>query len=115
MYICHDIYRRGVCWVLLTLRVDIERLLACNGMCSHNGVGVGYGLTALDAALSDTGIDLLDARVNGLQTVQPLLEGGRQAVVGLDGIGEKSVATNLGDVEDVQEGSTGRLLLVGDV
>lgn len=98
-----------------TLRVDEERLLTGHGVSSNNRVSVDDGLTTLDAALPYTGVDLLDARVSGIQAVKELLERRRQAVVRLGSVGEESVTTDLRDIEDVQEGGAWRLSLVGDI
>lgn len=99
----------------LTLRVDEERLLTSNGVSSNNGVHVDDGLAALDASLLHAGVDLLDARVGGLETVKELLEGRREAVVGLSGIGEESIASDLRGIENIQESSARGLLLVCDI
>ena len=72
-------------------------------------------LASLDAALLDTSIHLLNTRVGGLETVEELLESGRKAVVSLDGVGEEGIATSLRGIEDVQESSARRLLLVCNV
>lgn len=106
-----DVFEEGG----LTLGVDVQCLGACDGVCSHDGVLVDDGLTALDAALPYAGVDLLDAGVSGLEAVEQLLESRRQAVVGLGGVGEEGVAARLGDVEVVEEGGAGGLLLVRDV
>lgn len=76
---------------------------------------VDDGLTPLHAAPANAVVDLLDARVHGLEPVQALLEPGGQAIVGLGGVGKERVAARVRAVEDVQEGRAGRLLLVGDV
>lgn len=80
-----------------------------------DGVLVDDGVAPLDAAPRGRGVDLLDARVRGLEAVEALLERRAEAVVGLDGVDEQRVAARLGLVEDVQEGRAGRLLLVRDV
>lgn len=57
--------------------------------------------TSLDATSGSRGVDLLDARVGGLEAVQTLLEQGAEAVIGLHGIDEEGVTTGLGLLEDV--------------
>lgn len=99
----------------LTLRVDIDSLLARGGVCPDDGVLVHNRLTPLDAASGSRRVDLLDTRMSGLEAVQTLLEQGAEAVVGLHGIDEEGVTTGLGLLEDVQEGSTWRLLLIRDI
>ncbi len=84
-------------------------------MRADDGVLVDNRLAALDAAAAQAGIRLLDGRVRRLEAVQALLEGGAEAVVGLDGVDEERVAARLGLVQDVQEGGSGRLLLVRHV
>lgn len=76
---------------------------------------VDDGLAALNASLLHAGVDLLDARVGGLETVKELLERRREAVVGLSGIGEESITSDLRGIEDIQESSARRLLLVCDI
>jgi hypothetical protein len=76
---------------------------------------VDDGLTALDAALLDAGVDLLNTRVRSLEAVEQLLESRGQTLVRLDGVGKESVTTGIGGVEDVQEGRSWGLLLVGNI
>ncbi len=100
---------------LLTLRVDIDGLLACHGVCSDDGMLSDNGLAPLESAAGHGGISLLDAGVGCLETVKTLLEERAKTVVSLDSIGEESVASSLRLVEDVEEGGSRRLLLVGHV
>lgn len=58
-------------------RVDVQRLLASSGVCAHNRVLVGDRLATNDAAALVAELGLLDARVDGLEAVEALLEGGR--------------------------------------
>lgn len=60
--------------VSLTLRVHIEGLLPSDWVCSHDGMFVHNRFTTLDTALLHTGVDLLNARVCRLESVQKLLE-----------------------------------------
>jgi hypothetical protein len=76
---------------------------------------VGDWLAANDAAALVAELGLLNTRVDGLEAVEALLEGGRKAVVGLDLVDEGGVATGLGGVKDVEEGGSRGLRLVGDV
>lgn len=94
------------------LGVDVESLLAGGRVSAHDGVSVDDGLTALDAVSGGSGIDLLNTRVGGLESVQALLEERAQAVVSSNGIDKNGVTTSLGLVEDVEEGSARRLSLV---
>lgn len=96
----------------LTLRVNVERLLAGGGVCSDQRVLVDHRVTPLDAAPCGGGVDLLDARVRGLQAMQSLLEEWAEAVVRLHSIDEEGVTSSLGLVKDVKERGARRLLLV---
>lgn len=69
-------------------------------------------VSSLDAVASRSGVDLLDTRVCGLETVQTLLEERAESLVSLNGVNEDGVASSLGLIQDVQESSSGRLLLV---
>jgi hypothetical protein len=100
---------------MLTLGVDVERLVAGGRMRPDNGVLVDDRVAPLDAAAGCGGVDLLDARVRGLETVETLLEERAQALVGRDGVDEERVTARVGPVEDVEERGAGRLLLVRDV
>lgn len=95
--------------------VDVQRLLASSGVRAHDWVLVGDRLATDDAAALVAELGLLDTGVDGLEAVQALLEGRREAVVGLDLVDEGGVAAGLGGVEDVEEGGSGGLRLVGDV
>lgn len=96
-------------------RVDIERLLAGSGVCAHNWVLVSNRLATNDSTALVTELGLLNAGVDGLEAVETLLEGGREAVVGLDLVDEGGVASSLGGVENVEEGGSRGLRLVGDI
>lgn len=76
---------------------------------------VDNGVSSLDAVASCRGVDLLDTRVCGLQAVQTLLEERAESLIGLNGVNEDGVAASLGLVQNVQEGGSGRLLLVRNV
>jgi hypothetical protein len=78
-------------------------------------VRVNDGVTSLDAVASRSRINLLDARVRRLETVQTLLEQRAQSLVRLNGIDEDGVTADLGLVQDVKERRPGRLPLVRDV
>lgn len=100
---------------MLTLRIDVDGLLACDGVGSDDGVLVDHGLAADDAAPQGRSISLLVGRVGGLEAVKTLLEGRRETVVGLGGVDEEGIAARFGLVENVQEGGSRRLGLVRDV
>ena len=99
----------------LTLRVHIDGFLAGNWVRPDDGVLIDYWLAPLDASPRGGGIDLLDARVRGLQAVQSLLEQRAEPVVRLDGVHKERISAGLGLIEDIQEGRSGRLLLVRHV
>lgn len=84
-------------------------------MGAHDRVLVGDRLATHDAAALVAELGLFDARVDGLEAVEALLEGGREAVVGFNLVDEGGVAAGLGGVEDVEEGRSGGLGLIGDV
>lgn len=97
------------------LRVDVQRLLAGGGMGADDGVLVHDGFPPLDGATCYGGVDLFDSAVCGLETVETLLEQGRETVVGFDGVGEEGVAAAGWALKEDQEGGSGRLGLVGDI
>ncbi len=84
-------------------------------MRADDRVLVHHGLAPLDAASGGGRIDLLDAGVGGLESVETLTEEGAETLIGLGGVDEEGVTTSLGLVEDVQEGGSGGLLLIGDI
>ena len=100
---------------MLTLRVDVNGLLAGHRMSADDGMLIDNRLAALDAAARRGSVDLLDTRVSRLQTMQALAEEGAEAVVRLGGVDKKGVTAGRRVVEDVQESRSGRLLLVGNV
>jgi len=57
----------------------------------------------------------LGTGVDGLESMQSLLELVRKTIVGLGLIGEKRVSTSAGTVENIEERCPWRLLLVGHV
>lgn len=84
-------------------------------MRSDNGVFGLNRVTTGNASTVETGVYLLDAGVHGLQSVEALLEGWRQALVCLHHVGEQGISAGRGAVEDIQEGCSGGLLLERDV
>lgn len=100
---------------MLTLGVDVERLVAGGRMSPDNGVLVDDRVAPLDAAAGSSGVDLLDARVRGLETMETLLEERAQTLVGRDGVDEERVTARVRPVEDVEERGAGGLPLVRDV
>src|SRR5437868_1592117 len=98
-----------------TPAVDEQALLARGRVRAHDGVFRLHWLAPDDAAALAAALRLLEARVHGLEPVQALLEQRRQAVVGLDVVRKGRVPADRRAVEDVQEGSPRRLLLVRDV
>lgn len=63
----------------------------------------------------DTAVDLLNTRVHGTQSMQPLLELRRQTVVCLCHVAKEGVTTSRRPIQDIQEGGAGGLLLKGHV
>lgn len=100
---------------MLTLGVDVERLVAGGRMRPDNGMLVDDGVAPLDAAPGSSGVDLLDARVRGLEAVETLLEERAQTLVGRGGVDEERVTARVRPVEDVEERGAGGLPLVRDV
>lgn len=70
-----------------------EQCLFTRGrVCADEGVSVGDGIAADDAAAGECVVGLLVARVNGLEPMQALLERGRQTTVRLCLVGEAGVS-----------------------
>lgn len=99
----------------LTLGVDVDRLVARRGMSPHDRVRVHYRLTPLNPASRCCRIHLLNPGVRRLQTMKPLLEERRKAVIRLGGVDEQGVPARLRLVQDVEERRAGRLLFVAHV
>ena len=76
---------------------------------------VDHRLPSLDAAPGRRCVDLLDARVCRLQSVEALLEERAEPLVRLNGIHEECVAARVWPVEQVEEGCPRGLLLVRHV
>ena len=95
--------------------VDEEGLLPSNRVNSHDRVRGLNRLPTDNASPLPRKLCLVHSRVHSGQTLKALAELGGQAVVRLDLRSEEGVATDLGLVEDPEEGGRGRLLLVGDV
>lgn len=80
-----------------------------------NGVLIDHRLAANNASAGNRGVGLLHAGVGSPEAMQAFLEEGAETVVSLDGVNEEGIAAGFGLVEDVEEGSSGGLLLVGNV
>lgn len=99
----------------LTLRVHINRLLPRRRMRPDDGVLVNHRLTALNAPTRSSDIHLLNTRVRGLETMQPLPEQRTKPIIRLHGIHKQRVPSRLGLVEDIQKRRPRRLLLIRHV
>lgn len=111
------------------LRVHVESLLSSRWMSAHDWMDLYQSYQQLyqhdssfphradwspsnERAFLLRGCGLLIARMDSLQTEKTLSEGRRQAFKCLHLIGEKSIATGFGDVQGIEEGCAGRLILV---
>lgn len=72
-------------------------------------------VTASDTTAVQAGIHLLNTRVYGLETVETLLELGRQTLVCLSHVAEEGITTCCRTVKEIQEGGAGGLLLKCDI
>jgi hypothetical protein len=98
---------------LLTATVDVESLLSSYWMSTNDWVLIGNRLTSNHSTALLAKLRLLKSRVNGLESVQSLLQCWRQAIVCLNLVGKGSISTSLlWCVKDIQEGGSWRLLLI---
>lgn len=62
--------------VACTLRVNLERLLTCDGVGTNQRVDRSHGRTPHNTAACEGGLSLFMARVQSFETLQALTEGG---------------------------------------
>lgn len=99
----------------LTLRVHVEGFFSCSGMRAYNWVVIDHRFPSLDTSTCSRSVNLLNARMRRLKTVQALLEQRAQSVISLRGIDKQCIATSIRSIENVQKRSSRRLLLVRDI
>jgi hypothetical protein len=104
-----------MCLFGLTLWIHVKCLLASYRVSSDNGVLRRNRIPAGNTATVQTSINLLEAGVYGLQSVESFPEARRQPLIGLDHVGEQSVTTCGRTIEHIQESRAGGLLLKGDI
>jgi hypothetical protein len=97
------------------LWVHEDRLLTSGGVLSDNGMHVLDRFSSDNTSSSDRGVSLLVSRMNSLESLESLLELRRESVVGLGVVREQSVSSGSGHLENTEEGSSRRLLLVCDI
>ena len=97
------------------LWVHEDGLLAGSRVLSDDGVDVLDGLSSNNTSSSNGGIGLLMGRVDSLESLESLLELGGKSVVSLGVVGEQSVSSSSGHLENTEESGSRRLLLVGDI
>jgi hypothetical protein len=104
-----------MCLFELTLRVHVKCLLASYRVSPDNRVLRCNRIPAGNTAAVQTSINLFEARVHGLQSVESFPEARRQPLISLDHVGEEGVAACAGTIEHIQESRARRLLLKGHI
>lgn len=97
------------------LRVDVQGLLARDGMRADDGVDVADRFAADDGAAGEGTGGLFVAGVHGFQAVEALAERGGEALVGHRHVGEEGVASGCRAIETVEERGARGLHLERDI
>lgn len=97
------------------LGVHVNRLFTGDGVAPDNGVDMSHGSAADDALAVEGGVGLLHRRVDSLQTVEALTEGGGETAVGFGLVGEEGITTGRRAFKEVEESGSRGLAFIRDV